>query len=711
MKILIKTKLSAHKSKTPEGYLICEDAILARTGKQSYMVCEIYPEKADDNSMIDIDRKPKEVFNEKTLASFENKPITIEHPMENVTPDNYKDLAVGFVRDIHKGKYDGQDVMLGNLVITDSEAIRLIEDGILEELSCGYDCDITEGDNPEQINIRGNHIALCECGRAGIARIVDSIDDAQTSEIRNLKKILGTLSKMYTDDPDISYIINVLKQNGYEVDIDSVKGWDPNKHVPGEQIKRYILNIDINGKLHHILVELYADEKDFKVKEINTYMTDSVNDKLIQSSSKEAFDKNVETEVKAGKPRKQALAIAYSIQRKNKKDNMSDALELAAGMTFKDLDNNTWEIIKLEGTNVTFKINNNTTNNVINKDIVIEWIGKVLNPVKTVTDRIRPNMNFAEYVENNLKANYVYESDPFILCLYTTKEDLEKSLNESIFKNLPHRSIEKSEGWYLIFNFEDIFNFYMKNKREELIKTNTKDSLEENFKYVIYYDQEVYKGTNLENYCAQDRDINYIQEFKNLNSIDEVVKYLTTHTKITEDNLLISNDLPKLKKKLNTKDEGFTNRFYKQAIKELKSQLISLENDQAVSDSPDNLAYREQKNNLKNEIKKQISTYEKELADREEKDDIDTIELTPDTKIKEYYLMKYPNDGVGKSLKDNVTFRDLLNAINNYENIFDILGGDADSLVREVCFAALAELTDSSYETIFNKWLKANKAE
>ena len=73
--------------------------------------------------------------------------------------------------------------------------------------------------------------------------------------------------------------------------------------------------------------------------------------------------------------------------------------------------------------------------------------------------------------------------------------------------------------------------------------------------------------------------------------------------------------------------------------------------------------------------------------------------------------MKYPNDGVGKSLKDNVTFRDLLNAINNYENIFDILGGDADSLVREVCFAALAELTDSSYETIFNKWLKANKAE
>lgn len=34
MKVLIKEKLSPHKSKTPEGYLICRDAILGRTGTQ-----------------------------------------------------------------------------------------------------------------------------------------------------------------------------------------------------------------------------------------------------------------------------------------------------------------------------------------------------------------------------------------------------------------------------------------------------------------------------------------------------------------------------------------------------------------------------------------------------------------------------------------------------------------------------------------------------
>lgn len=40
---------------------------------------------------------------------------------------------------------------------------------------------------------------------------------------------------------------------------------------------------------------------------------------LKQSSSKQAFEHNVKAEMRAGKSREQALAIAYSVQRKNKK--------------------------------------------------------------------------------------------------------------------------------------------------------------------------------------------------------------------------------------------------------------------------------------------------------------------------------------------------------------------------------------------------------
>jgi len=40
---------------------------------------------------------------------------------------------------------------------------------------------------------------------------------------------------------------------------------------------------------------------------------------LVKSPSKEAFRKNVKTEIKAGKPQKQAVAIAYSTQQAAKK--------------------------------------------------------------------------------------------------------------------------------------------------------------------------------------------------------------------------------------------------------------------------------------------------------------------------------------------------------------------------------------------------------
>lgn len=174
MKMLANVKLSPHKYKSPEGYLICQDCIIARTGAQTYLRSEIYDDDDNGNEFIDINRSEEQVFDPKTIASFENKPLTIEHPDNSVNPSNYKSLAVGNVHNVHKGEYEGEPVMYADIVVFDAQAIDLIESGEMVELSCGYDCDITDGPNPEQINIRGNHVALCEQGRAGIARIQDS---------------------------------------------------------------------------------------------------------------------------------------------------------------------------------------------------------------------------------------------------------------------------------------------------------------------------------------------------------------------------------------------------------------------------------------------------------------------------------------------------------------------------------------------------------
>ena len=46
---------------------------------------------------------------------------------------------------------------------------------------------------------------------------------------------------------------------------------------------------------------------------------------LVKSTSKEAFRKNVKAEIKAGKPQKQAVAIAYSVKREAAKKSPSKA--------------------------------------------------------------------------------------------------------------------------------------------------------------------------------------------------------------------------------------------------------------------------------------------------------------------------------------------------------------------------------------------------
>jgi hypothetical protein len=52
---------------------------------------------------------------------------------------------------------------------------------------------------------------------------------------------------------------------------------------------------------------------------------------LIKSGSAEAVGKNIKTEMKAGKPKKQAVAIALNVERDNAKGARKATLEEAYG--------------------------------------------------------------------------------------------------------------------------------------------------------------------------------------------------------------------------------------------------------------------------------------------------------------------------------------------------------------------------------------------
>jgi hypothetical protein len=52
---------------------------------------------------------------------------------------------------------------------------------------------------------------------------------------------------------------------------------------------------------------------------------------LIKSTSKKAIGKNIATEIRAGKPPKQAAAIAYTVQREARKDKAKTTARKAKG--------------------------------------------------------------------------------------------------------------------------------------------------------------------------------------------------------------------------------------------------------------------------------------------------------------------------------------------------------------------------------------------
>ena len=138
MRILVSEKLSENRFKTPEGYLICTNAILARTGKQTYLRREVFGDSCNDaDKEVEVDRTAEEVFAPETLASFENKPLCVEHPDEDVNADNHNLLSVGYVRDVKKDVVDGNEVMTATLVITDKYGIDEVESGRKTDLSCG----------------------------------------------------------------------------------------------------------------------------------------------------------------------------------------------------------------------------------------------------------------------------------------------------------------------------------------------------------------------------------------------------------------------------------------------------------------------------------------------------------------------------------------------------------------------------------------------
>lgn len=158
------SRFSPNMTRTTDGFLICHNVPLARTGEQDYLGSEV---GMNDASIVKVYRKPEEVFKKATLASFEGKPVTDDHPAEFVEPGNATGYIRGTCTNVRRGTGKNADLIIGDLIIYDATLISEIESG-KREISAGYLCDYRECDGGmEQCNIVCNHIAVVHNGRAG----------------------------------------------------------------------------------------------------------------------------------------------------------------------------------------------------------------------------------------------------------------------------------------------------------------------------------------------------------------------------------------------------------------------------------------------------------------------------------------------------------------------------------------------------------------
>jgi hypothetical protein len=193
---------------TPEGFMNV-NAILARTGIQSYstdedilkpLLSELPAHLRNPGKIVRMLRPDTEVFSTDSLASIAFKPVTNNHPPNNISAKDAKNYIIG----IAKEAMQESDYVKGELTIYDQKTIDDIKGG-KKQISLGYssDWEMKEGIDSKfgpydgiMKNIRANHIAIVANGRAGNnVKILD-----KKGSLKMAERSIGNVKLEIADD-------------------------------------------------------------------------------------------------------------------------------------------------------------------------------------------------------------------------------------------------------------------------------------------------------------------------------------------------------------------------------------------------------------------------------------------------------------------------------------------------------------------------------
>lgn len=236
------THISPNQVVSKQGYLLCMNVPICRTGYQSYLGSELEGHPGYDpewglstNERYDVYRSLEAVTNPATVSSFEGATVVDEHPDSMrypgslVTCENDTELNRGHAQNVRVGPVldSGETPLLADLHVKAFDLITKIDGGV-RDVSCGYTFTLRRAPDGtlEMTNIRGNHVAVVPKGRAGDeVAIVDSEPTKTKKEKRPMKNlkdwILGTgliaaASAKDADPEEIAALAKEVVKDGEE---------------------------------------------------------------------------------------------------------------------------------------------------------------------------------------------------------------------------------------------------------------------------------------------------------------------------------------------------------------------------------------------------------------------------------------------------------------------------------------------------------------
>ena len=310
-KIYLKDQLPLDSTRilTPEGYLKATAAI-TMIGVQMYPASDF---GAESDEPVGVFRPPETVFHPETIESIKMKPITMQHPEQDVDAGNHGRLAIGSVGE----SVEPIDALrLGaSIIINEESIVKQILERNIEELSLGYDSYIvseegTYNGEPYFYRFEGpmivNHLAIVDDGRCG-----DTVKILDGGNLMKKKQAVKFLKDAGLSDDKLSVFMKDAKD---DADVDS-------------KIFMAAMNdIDIEGMMPMIVQNLMPMiEKEIKgnkefmatlAKEIASTMT---------AAAPAATEEVIEPDANPEEKTPEELAEQIAADAKTKEDAVTDA--------------------------------------------------------------------------------------------------------------------------------------------------------------------------------------------------------------------------------------------------------------------------------------------------------------------------------------------------------------------------------------------------